>query len=123
MPMLFPMLVLGLVALMVASSWAIFSKAGEAGWKSLIPIYGAVVMLRIVGRPWWWVLLLAVPLVNIVPAIMVCMDLARVFGKGGGFAVGLMLVTPVFWLMLAFGNAQYVSPDRQDAAPSRARAA
>ncbi len=121
--MLFPMLVLGLVALMVASSWAIFSKAGEAGWKSLIPIYGAVVMLRIVGRPWWWVLLLAVPLVNIVPAIMVCMDLARVFGKGGGFAVGLMLLTPVFWLMLAFGNAQYVSPDRQDAAPSRARAA
>ena len=104
-------LLLGLAfaALMVAASWKIFSKAGEAGWKSIVPIYGAVVFLRIVGRPWWWLLLLVIPIVNFIPSIILCIDLARAFGKGGGYAAGLMLLTPVFVLMLAFGDATYRS--------------
>jgi chromate transport protein ChrA len=52
------------VVLMFAAVWRIFTKAGEKGWKSLIPIYGAVVFLRIVGRPGWWFLLLCIPIVN-----------------------------------------------------------
>src|SRR2546425_533601 len=103
---IFAVVFLAFTVLTFVAFWKIFSKAGEPGWKALVPIYGAVVFLRIVGRPWWWLFLLCVPVVNLFPSVALCIDLARVFGKGGGFAAGLMLLTPVFLLMLAFGDAQ-----------------
>ena len=114
----------GLVVLfMVASMWRIFTKAGEAGWKCLMPLYGAVVLQRILGRPGWWVLLLLIPVVNIIPAIIECFDLAKVFGKGAGYAWGLILLPPVFIAMLAWGSADYRRPGRTDAAPAPMRRA
>src|SRR6185436_20562869 len=97
------------MVLMFAAVWKIFTKAGQPGWKCLVPIYGAVVFLRIVGRPGWWFLLLCIPFVNLSLSLALCIDLARVFGKGGGYAAGLAFLTPVFLLMLAFGEAQYQS--------------
>ena len=99
------------VLVTIASFWRIFTKAGEAGWKCLIPIYGAVVLQRIIGRPWWWVVLLAIPFINIVPAILECFDLARVFGRSTGFGFGILLLGPVFVAILAFGSASYVGPE------------
>jgi len=99
------------VFVMIASFWMIFSKAGQAGWKCLIPIYSAVVFQRIIGRPGWWVLLLMIPFINIVPAILECFDLARVFGKGVGFGFGILLLGPLFVAILAFGGARYVGPE------------
>lgn len=95
--------------LMIAAVWKIFAKAGQGGWKSLVPIYGTVVFLRIVERPGWWFLLLCIPVVNLFIALALCIDLARVFGKGSGFAAGLAFLTPIFLLMLAFGEAQHQS--------------
>lgn len=94
-------------ALMCVTCWPIFTKAGEPGWKCLIPIYGAVVFMRIVGRPWWWVLWLCVPVLGLIPALIVSLDLARVFGKGAGFGLGVALFGPVFMAILAFGKAEY----------------
>lgn len=110
---------LGVVALMVASLWQVFAKAGEAGWKCLIPIYGAVVFMKIVGRPWWWVLWMLVPVLGIIPAVVTSLDLARVFGKGAGFGVGIMFLGFIFVPMLAFGGAEYVGPDGSSPAPMR----
>ena len=107
--------------LMIAAVWKIFAKAGQPGWKSLVPIYGAVVFLRIVGRPGWWVLLLCLPVVNSFPALALCIDLARAFGKGGGYAAGLAFLTPIFLLMLAFGDAQYQRGPRKSISPELAR--
>ena len=112
---------LAFMVLMFAAVWKIFTKAGEKGWKSLVPIYGAVVFLRIVGRPGWWVLLLCVPVLNLFPALALCIDLARVFGKGGGYAAGLAFLTPIFLLMLAFGDAQYQSGYHRKVSPELAR--
>src|SRR5882724_11309132 len=84
----------------IAATWRLFAKAGEPGWKCIVPIYGAVVMLRLVGRPWWWLLLMLVPVVNLYPAIMVCFDLAKAFGKGAGTGVGILLLGPIFILWL-----------------------
>jgi chromate transport protein ChrA len=107
--------------LMIAAVWKIFSKAGQGGWKSLVPIYGAVVFLRIVERPGWWFLLLCIPVVNFFVALALCIDLARVFGKGSGFAAGLAFLTPIFLLMIAFGDAQYQSGHRRKVSPELAR--
>jgi chromate transport protein ChrA len=112
---------LAFAVLMMAAVWKIFTKAGHAGWKSLVPIYGAVVFLRIVGRPGWWVLLLCIPIVNFFPALALCIDLARAFGKGGGYAAGLAFLTPVFLLMIAFGDAQYHGGPQKKISPELAR--
>ena len=50
----------------------IFTKAGEAGWKSIIPIWNILVLLKIVGREWWWIILMLIPIVGIVIWIIVC---------------------------------------------------
>jgi len=100
--------VLAVVAVIeIAAIWRIFVKAGQPGWASIVPIYNVVVLLRITGKPTWWVILMLVPLVNIVIAIIETVALAKVFGKGGGYAVGLIFLPFVFLPMLAWGDAQY----------------
>lgn len=95
---------------LVVSMWKIFSKAGKPGWASLIPIYNLVVLLEIVGRPVWWLVLMLLPLVNVVIGIIVLVDLAKSFGKGVGYALGLLFFGIIFYPMLAFGSAQYRGP-------------
>lgn len=104
------LLYLAVIAVMIAANWKIFTKAGKPGWASLIPIYNIIVLLEIVGRPAWWVVLLLIPFVGFVFAILISIDLAKSFGKGIGFAIGLILLAPVFFLMLAFGSARYQGP-------------
>ncbi|MDA0990222.1 MAG: DUF5684 domain-containing protein, partial [Verrucomicrobia bacterium] len=56
-----------------------------------MPIYNAIVMLQIVGKPIWWVVFLFIPFVNLIIMIILSIELAKCFGKGGGFAAGLIL--------------------------------
>ncbi len=90
--------------------WRIFVKAGKPGWAVIVPIYNILVELEIVGRPWWWLLLMFVPVVNVVIGIIVLLDLAKVFGKSSGFGVGLIFLAFIFIPILAFGDAQYLGP-------------
>lgn len=99
-----------LFVIMIAAMWRIFTKAGEEGWKAIIPIYNIVVLLKIVGRPWWWLLLMLIPLVNIVVSIVVMNDLSKSFGHGVGFTLGLIFLSFIFYLILAFGSSQYQGP-------------
>lgn len=95
----------------IIAYWKIFTKAGQAGWKSIIPIYNIYMVLKIVGRPGWWLLLLFIPFVNIVVTIVVAVDLAKSFGKSDLFGiVGLWLFSLIGHLMLAFGSAEYKGP-------------
>lgn len=90
--------------------WRIFEKADQPGWASIIPIYNLVVTLRIVGRPMWWVILFLIPVINLIPLIIVPIDLAKSFGKGTGFGIGLLLLGPIFGPVLALGGATYQGP-------------
>jgi hypothetical protein len=96
-----------IVILMVASMWKVFVKAGKPGWAAIIPIYNLVVLLEIAGKPAWWVILFIIPIVNVVMIFVVSLALARKFGKGAGYGVGLALLGVVFYPMLGFGDAQY----------------
>lgn len=95
------------IILMIVSMWKVFSKAGEPGWASIVPIYNVIVLLKIAGKPWWWLFLLFIPIVNLVIAIITYVALAQNFGKGGGFAAGLILLPVIFLPILAFGDAQF----------------
>ncbi|MBQ6065589.1 MAG: hypothetical protein IJK89_02090 [Clostridia bacterium] len=96
--------------LILAAQWKIFSKAGQAGWKCLIPIYSAYITVKIADGNGWKFLLLLVPIVNIVYAVMLTFRLAKAFGRGAGFAVGLLFLPEIFYLILGFGADGYVGP-------------
>ena len=101
---------LAIVVFMIASVWKVFTKAGKPGWACLIPIYNIIVMLEIVGRPIWWVILMLIPFVGFVIMIIVALDLAKSFGKGAGFGIGLIFLGIIFYPILGFGSAQYQGP-------------
>jgi hypothetical protein len=100
-------------AIEIASLWIVFTKAGEKGWKAIIPIWSNIVQMRIIGRPVWWVILLFIPFVNFIVLIIVYLDLAKAFGKGVGFGIGLVFLPFIFMPLLAFGDARYTGPVHQ----------
>lgn len=91
----------------IAGVWKTFVKAGYPGWAALIPIYNFYILLKIAGKPAWWLLLMFVPLVNLVIAFMVAIAVAKSFGKGTGFGIGLTLIGFIFYPILGFGDAVY----------------
>ncbi len=100
-----------LTVLMIAALWKVFTKAGEPGWAAIVPIYNFFVMLKIAGKPAWWIVLMFIPIANFIVLILVAMSIAKNFNKSGGFGIGLALLPIVFYPLLAFGDAQF-SPQR-----------
>lgn len=118
--------------LVVIAGWKILTKAGEAGWKSLIPIYNVYMLYKISGISFWiwcvipiiiagifnslsqnggdlaslWSFCYSVTLLVI--DIKLAIALAKAFGKGTGFIIGLVLLPNIFQLILGFGSAKYV---------------
>ena len=104
---IFWLIYLAFIIFVIASVWKVFEKAGQPGWAAIIPFYNFYVILKIVGRPGWWLILLLIPLVNFVIAIIVYIDLAKSFGKSTGFGIGLVFLGFIFFPILGFGDAQY----------------
>jgi hypothetical protein len=99
------MLLLAIV--MIVSLCKVFEKAGEAWWKAIIPIYNFFVLVSIAGKPMWWGFLMLIPIVNIPVVFIIHIALARRFGQGVAFGLGLVLVGFVFFPLLAFGKYEY----------------
>lgn len=102
--------IVALTVFYIVAEWKVFAKAGQPGWAVLIPIYNLYVLLKIVGKPGWWILLMLVPIVNIVIPIYVIHLLSKSFGKGGGFTLGLLFLSFIFIPILGFGDATYKGP-------------
>jgi hypothetical protein len=96
--------------LMIVALWKIFTKAGQPGWACLVPIYNIYILCKIVGRPGWWVILMLIPFVNFIIAIILSIDLAKSFGNGVGFGLGLAFLGIIFFPILGFGSSQYQGP-------------
>ena len=126
--------VVGLIIgiLQIIAWWRIFTKAGEKGWKSIIPIYNLYINLKIIGMSFWkwfigYVLVCFVAgfasganitwlgaicglvmLVGVlVFGILYAKNTAKAFGKGTGFAVGLFFLPQIFELILGLGASEY----------------
>ena len=104
-PPVFTFVYLALAVLFLASYWVLYSKAGEPGWASIIPIYNTIVMLKIGGKPWYWILLMLIPIVNIIIGIIALNAFLKAYGKGGFGSVLLALLFPIFYYpYLAFSK-------------------
>jgi hypothetical protein len=96
------------IAIIFVSWWKVFPKADEPAWAAVVPFYNVYVLLRIVGRPGWWLILCFIPIVGFVVWIIVAIDVAKAFGKGTGFGLGLGFLGFIFFPILAFGDAEFV---------------
>lgn len=100
---------LAVAVIAIIAMWKIFAKAGKPGWAAIIPIYNIIIMLEIIGRPWWWLLLMFIPFVNIVISVVVAIDLGKAFGKDPVFSVILLWFFSIIgYLILGFGKDKYV---------------
>ncbi|MBU0468696.1 MAG: signal peptidase I [Candidatus Omnitrophica bacterium] len=93
----------------LAANWRIYSKAGHPGWASIVPIYNIYIMVKIAGKPGWWMILMFIPVVSIIIFIVINIGIAEKFGKGIGYGLGLTLLPLIFVPLLGFGSAQYIS--------------
>lgn len=117
--LLFVILIASVIGIIqIIAMWKIFTKAGEKGWKCLIPIYNFVILFKISGlSPWLILVFLAaiIPFIGwLAPIAMnaiLSYKLAKSFGKDTGWAVGLYFLPSIFYLILAFGKSEYVGPD------------
>ncbi|TCJ12403.1 hypothetical protein EPD60_14080 [Flaviaesturariibacter flavus] len=119
--LLFVLFILSIVVFMFAAFWRVFQKADQPGWAAIIPFYNLYIMLKIAGKPGWWLVLLLIPLVNYVFLIWMYNMIAKSFGKDEGFTVGMVLLGFVFWPILGFGDARYLGPYGDPAAWERYR--
>lgn len=109
---------IAIAVVQIIAMWKIFTKAGEAGWKSIVPVYNLITLYKIIGlSPWLLFVYLAsfIPFVGSI-AILVLnifqnIYLSKSFGKSGGFTVGLIFLTPIFYMILGFGKDEYVGPN------------
>ncbi|MBD3638875.1 MAG: signal peptidase I [Crocinitomicaceae bacterium] len=100
-------LYLALIVLMVISGWKVFEKAGQPGWAILVPFYNLYILTVIAKKEAWWMILFFIPIVSIVAAIIINIEIAKNFGKDAGFGVGMALLGFIFWPLLAFSDATY----------------
>lgn len=84
-----------------------FVKADKPGIVAFIPILNLLNLIDMGGRPVWWILLFLIPGVNVIVMLLVLNGVAKRFGKGWLFGVGLLLLAPFCWFILGFGSAQY----------------
>ena len=63
-----------------AGTWKLYVRAGRQAWEAAIPVYNAVILMKIINRPWWWTILLFVPIVNLIMIPVIWTETARSFG-------------------------------------------
>lgn len=98
------------IVLVIAGLWRIFTKAGHPGWAAIIPFYNYYVILKIVGRPGWWLVWYFIPVANLIVAIIVLWELAKSFAKSAGWFWGMLLLPIIFIPLLGFGDSRYAGP-------------
>jgi hypothetical protein len=104
-------LYIAVIVFFLYCAWRVYVKAGKPGWAAIIPIYNILVELEIVGRPWYWLLLMFVPVVDVVLGIIVIFRMAKVFGHSTGFGFGLLFLSFIFFPILAFDDSKYLGPN------------
>lgn len=117
------------VVVLIIANWKIYTKAGEAGWKCLIPFYGQYIMYKITWDvTYFWVVLglavvagivavMEIPVIGTlisiassVIGIIQLHKLSKAFGHDVPFTLGLVFLNPIFVLILAFGQSEYMGP-------------
>ncbi len=86
------------------ATWKLYVKAGRKAWEAFVPVYNAVVLMKIINRPWWWTILLFLPIVNLILFPVVWVETARSFGKNSSQDTFLAIILLGFYnFYLSYG--------------------
>ena len=81
-----------------AGTWKLYQKAGRQGWEAAVPVYNSIVLMRIINRPWWWTLLLFIPVVNLIMLPVIWVETIRSFGFMSRKDTALVILTLGFYI-------------------------
>lgn len=105
------MLAILAILFVIAGWWKVFDKAAQPGWMAIIPILNLYILLKIAGKPGWWLILYLIPLVQIIVNVIVAIDLGKTFNKDTLYSILLLfLFAPLGYILLGFGDAIYQGP-------------
>lgn len=90
-------------------TWRLYQKAGRKSWEAAVPVYNAIVLMKIIGRPAWWTLLLFIPIINLIMFPVVWVETLRSFGKNTTLDTILGIATLGFYIYYVnYTEATYV---------------
>ena len=95
-------------------TWKLYQRAGRKAWEAAIPVYNAVVLMKIINRPWWWVVLMFIPIVNLIIIPVIWVETIRSFGRNSTIdtvAVILTLGLYIYYVNYGTSNAYIVDRD------------
>lgn len=79
-------------------TWKMYESAGRKRWEAAIPVYNAIVLMKIIGRPTWWTLLLFIPIINLIMFPVIWVETIRSFGKKSFLDTVLVIGTLGFYI-------------------------
>ena len=92
------LLFVGIQVIHFLGTFKLYKKAGRKPWEAAIPIYNAVVLMKIINRPWWWTILLFIPIVNLLMFPVLWVETVRSFGKHSKLDTWLAILTFGFYI-------------------------
>ena len=106
--------ILAIAIVVLVANCKIFTKMGRKWWEAIVPVYNMYILAeKTFGNGWWFLLMFVsfIPVIGgvlgILFSIIWSLRLGKSFGQSTGFCVGLILLSPIFTLILGFGDAQY----------------
>ena len=79
-------------------TWKLYKSAGYKSIYSFIPIYNALILLKIIKRPWWWIFLFFIPIVNLLIFPVIWVETSRSFGKNSTIDTWLSVISLGFYI-------------------------
>jgi signal peptidase I len=79
-------------------TWKLYVKAGRKAWESIVPVYNAIVLMKIINRPKWWVILLFIPIINLLMFPIIWIETIRSFGRNSRQDTWLVVLTLGFYI-------------------------
>ena len=74
-------------------TWKLYKVAGYKSWQAAVPIYNAIILMKIIKRPLWWVILLFIPTINLILFGVIWVETLRSFGKNSAKDTFLGIIT------------------------------
>jgi signal peptidase I len=94
-------------------TWKLYENAGRKRWQAAIPVYNAIVLMKIIGRPTWWTILLFIPIINLIMFPVIWVETIRSFGKKSFIDTLLVIGTLGFYIFyLNYTQTLTYEPDR-----------
>lgn len=91
-------------------TYKLYQRAGRKAWEAIVPIYNAVILMKIINRPPWWVILLFIPIINLLMFPVIWVETIRSFGQNSNKDTWLVILTLGLYIFkVNYSDADYIT--------------